>query len=107
MFESLAPPLANYDEFKEFMAARDIRAVREYIPPGIDEETGKEVGDFWTVVIMKEKPLPDGQIYMQFLYIGERHVLEGWREAWEHEAQLLAQILEHKYEDVLGEHQVV
>ena len=57
----MAPPLANYDEFKAFMEERGIRAMREYIPPGVDEETGEPNGDFWTVVISKEQTLPDGR----------------------------------------------
>jgi hypothetical protein len=87
--ESMAPPLEHYDEFKAFMAERGIRVMREYIPPGEDEETGEVIGDFWTVVMSKEEQLPDGRIYAQCLDIGERSVASRWDAAWAQEAELL------------------
>jgi hypothetical protein len=100
--ESMAPPLANYDQFKTFMADRGIRAHREYVPEWEDPETKEVYEGHWTVVIGKEKPLPDGKIYMQFIDLGERMVLTDWPEAWSMEADLLEMALKRGVEEHLN-----
>ena len=62
------------------------------------EYEGEPIGGYWQIAIRKEKPLPDGRIYGQFLDIPTA-IFDGYEKAWGHLIQLAEMALERGMEE--------
>lgn len=87
--ESMAPPLANYDEFKAFMEEKGLKARRMYEPSWEDPETGKIYEAYWQVYVEKCERREDDKFYCYCLTVRDDEIARDWREAWQSSVNLV------------------